>query len=167
MTRDLPPAPPDDEEEPTGSLRPLGPGPLVTAGLVALVGGWLIRPVALRLDRVVPHVPPVSVAVIFFAAAIVFAAAWVTWRVVHRPGSGAGRRLPAHQMVNRFVLARTCALVGAVVLGGYAGNGISHLGVGETMAQSWWSLAAALGGLGLLVAGLLLERACRVPSAKR
>lgn len=163
MTRDLPPAPPDDEEEPTGTLRPLGPGPLVVAGLTALVAGWLIRPVALRLDRVVPHVPPVSVALIFFAAAIVFAAAWVTWRLVHR----FGRRLPAHQMVNRFVLARTCALVGAVVLGGYAGNGISHLGVGETMSQSWWSFGAALGGLGLLVAGLLLERACRVPSEKR
>ena len=47
-----------------------------------------------------------------FAAAIVFAAAWATWRVVHK----LGRRLPAHQMVNRFVLARTCALVGAVVV---------------------------------------------------
>lgn len=161
--RDLPPAPPEEPEEPSGNLRPLGPGPLVLLGLLGLVGGWLIRPVALRLDLVAPHVPPVSVAVIFFAAAIVLAAAWVTWRIVHRQH----RRLPAHQMVNRFVLARTCALVGAVVLGGYAGNGIAHLGVGESMTQSWWSFAASVGGLALLAAGLLLERACRVPSGDR
>lgn len=160
MTRDLPPAPPEEPEEPAGHLRPLGPGPLVVLGLAGLVGGWLLRPVALRLDRVAPHVSPLSVAVIFFAAAIVVAAAWITWRIVHRQR----HRLPAHQMVNRFVLARTCALVGALVLGGYAGNGIAHLGVGESMAQTWWSFAAAAGGLALLVGGLLLERACRVPS---
>lgn len=160
---DVPPPPDRQEEEPPGHLRPLGPGPLVVAGLVGLVVGWLIRPFALRADRVVPHVPPLSVALIFFAAAIVYGAAWITWRMVHR----AGRRLPAHQMVNRFVLARTCAVVGAVVLGGYAGNGISHLGVGESAAQVWWSLGAAAGGLALLVAGLLLERACRVPTPKR
>lgn len=159
MIRDLPPDPPEDEEEPQGSLRPLGPGPVVLLGLVGLVGGWLVRQVALRLDRVAPHVPPLSVAAIFFAAAIVLVAAWGTWRTVHRMG----RRLPAHQMVNRFVLARTCALVGALVLGGYAGNGISHLGVGESAREVWWSLGAAAGGLVLMVSGLLLERACRVP----
>lgn len=160
--RDVPPPPEEEPAEPSGHLHPLGPGPLVVTGLVGLVGGWLIRPLALQLDMVAPHVPPLSVAVIWFAAMIVFAAAWITWRIVHR----SPRRLPAHQMVNRFVLARTCAVVGALVLGGYAGNGIAHLGVGESLAQSWWSFGAASGGLGMLIAGLLLERACRVPSSR-
>lgn len=157
-----PPPPEQDEEEPQGHLRPLGPGPLVVVGVVGLVAGWSIRPVALHANRVAPHVPPISVAVVFFAAAAVFAAAWTTWRQVHR----LRRRLPAHQMVNRFVLARSSALVGAFVLGGYAGNGISHLGVGEQLTQTWWSFAGSVGGLGMLVAGLLLEHACRVPRPK-
>jgi hypothetical protein len=143
-------------------MRPLGPGPLVVLGLLGLVGGWLVRPLSIRAGRVAPSVPPVSVALIFFAAAIVAMAAYFTWRTVHRDG----RRLPTHQAVNRLLLARACALVGAAVLGGYAGNAIAHLGVGEAHARSqvWWSLGAAAGGVALMVAGLLLERACRVPT---
>ena len=66
--------------------------------------------------------------------------------------------------MNRLVLAKACALTGAIVAGGYFGY-----------ALSWWGSTAALGpqrmvqaGLAgvagvLIVAGsLLLERACRV-----
>lgn len=154
-------APDPDDQEPQGRLRPLGPGPLVVLGLVGLVGGWLVRPMSIRAGNVAPSVPPVSVGLIFFGAAIVALAAYSTWRTVHREH----KRLPSHQAVNRLVLARACALVGAVVLGGYLGNAIAHLGVGEGHARSqvWWSLAAAAGGAALLVASLMLERACRVP----
>ncbi|HET9501312.1 MAG TPA: DUF3180 domain-containing protein [Marmoricola sp.] len=142
-------------------MRPLGPGPLVVLGLVGLVGGWLVRPMSIRAGNVAPSVPPVSIGLIFFAAAIVAMAAYFTWRTVHRER----KRLPTHQAVNRLVLARACALVGATVLGGYLGNAISHLGVGEghALLQLWLSLAAAVGGAVLTTAGLLLERACRVP----
>lgn len=161
-----PPEPPEDpeEQEPQGRLRPLGAGPLVAVGLVALVVGWLIRGVSIRSGRAAPDVPPLSVALILFGAAIVGAAAWFTWRTVHRER----RRLPIHQAVNRLLLAKACALVGAVVVGGYSGNAIAHLGVGEGHARSqmWWSFAAAGCGVVLMVTALLLERACRVPRAE-
>jgi hypothetical protein len=51
------------------------------------------------------------------------------------------------------------------VLGGYAGFAIAHLGITPTELSRQRlvrSGLAALGGLLLLVAGLVLERACRV-----
>ena len=162
MSRDPTPNP-DDPAPPEpgpGRIRTSGPATLVPAGLIGLVLGWAIRPLSISTGRVAPAVPGLSVALIFFVAAILAGAAYFTWRTLHREG----RRMPAHHAVNRLVLGKTCALVGAVLLGGYLGNAISHLGVGEGYAQTqvWWSLAAALGGLALMVSALLLERACRV-----
>ena len=67
--------------------------------------------------------------------------------------------------MNRLVLARACAYVGCLVAGGYVGYAISWLGDGSR-ARRPTRLPIGRGGLaGLLVvvAGLLLERACRVP----
>ena len=48
--------------------------------------------------------------------------------------------------------------------GGYAGYAISWLGVPSELAsqRAWRSLAAAIAGVAILIAALLLERACRV-----
>lgn len=150
-----------DPDEPRGTLRPLGPAPLVSIGLVGLVAGWLVRPLSIRAGRPSPDVPPLSVGLICFAAAILAAAAYFTWRTLHRER----RLMPPHHAVNRFVLARACAFVASALTGGYVGNAIAHLGVGEEHArtQVWWSLGAAAAAAALLTAALLLERACRVP----
>lgn len=167
MSRDPvpPPEEPPPDPEPAGRLRPSPPGLLVPAGLLALVAGWAVRPLSLRTGRIAPDVPGLSIALIFFAAAVVVLTAYFTWRTVRR----ARPDLEAHHAVNRLVLGKASAVVGALVVGGYAGNAIAHLGVGGDHAQSqiWLSLAAAAGGVGLLVAGLLLERACRVPGEPR
>jgi hypothetical protein len=75
-------------------------------------------------------------------------------------------RLEPHRMVNRLVLARACALVGALVAGGYAGYAVSWLGVDAELAaqRAWRSAAAAAGGVAMVITSLLLERACRVRS---
>ena len=73
------------------------------------------------------------------------------------------RRLEAHRAVNRLVLARACALVGALVAGGYLGYAVSWLGDASQYADRWILRAAvaALGALGVTLASLVLERACR------
>ena len=43
-------------------------------------------------------------------------------------------RLEPHQAVNRLVLARACALVGALVAGGYVGYALSWVGVDAELA---------------------------------
>jgi hypothetical protein len=78
-----------------------------------------------------------------------------------------GRAVPLepHRAVNRLVLGRACALVGALVAGGYAGYALSWLGIeGDPLAgqRVLRSVIAAVLGVGICVGGILLERACRV-----
>ena len=75
------------------------------------------------------------------------------------------QHLPPHQAVNRLVLAKACALAGAVVAGGYLGYALSWLGVAEGglgTTRMVRSAVAGVGGLLIVAASLALERACRV-----
>ena len=76
------------------------------------------------------------------------------------------QRLEPHRAVNRLVLARACALVGALVAGGYVGYAVSWVGVDTELADQrvWRSAVAALAGVAIVITSLLLERACRVRS---
>lgn len=163
MSRDAPPTPPEedpDPPEPSGRIRLTGPGPVVCCGLLGLVIGWAVRPVCLRAGWVVPGVSWPAITAVYFAAAVVAGAAYLTWRTLHRDR----RRLPAHQAVNRLVLGKASAVVGAAVAGGYLGYAIAHVGIDSptVTAQMVRSGLAALGGVLVLLAGLALERACRV-----
>ena len=95
-------------------------------------------------------------------AAILFGTAWSTRRTIAQHPA----RLSPHQAVNRLVLARACAYVGALAAGAYLGYAVSWLGVG---AANWQVSgpsgrpAPASAGMLVVVGGLLLERACRVP----
>jgi hypothetical protein len=68
--------------------------------------------------------------------------------------------------VNRLVLARACAYVGALAAGAYIGYAVSWLGVNSSDLagqRAFRSACAGVAGLLIVVGGLLLERACRVP----
>lgn len=152
---------PGPPEEPEGHLRPTtGPTLAVAAVLGLLVGGFL-RPVLVGLGRTAPVVTWVQAVALVFMALVVAMVAWYTWRAIHRERRG----LDPQQAVNRLVLARACALVGALAAGGYAGYAVSWLGVDAEMADERLvrSVVAAAGGVALAIASLLLERACRVP----
>ena len=104
---------------------------------------------------------------LFLVAAILAGTAWATWRTLHVHG----HRLEPHRAVNRLVLAKACALVGALAAGGYAGYALSWVGMAAELADQRMvrSGIAALGGLLTCGAALLLERACRVaaPGGRR
>lgn len=152
------------EDRPPGDgprLQPTGPG-VVTAWTVAgLVVGWLARRLLGLAGLPAPVVGWLQVLVLAFGAAVLGGTAWITWRSVH-----VRRERPDPQrMVNRLVLARACALVGALLAGGFVGYAVSWLGVPTELAgqRLLSSLAAAAAGAGMTIASLLLERACRVP----
>jgi len=133
----------------------------VTAwAVVGLVGGWLLRRVAIAWWDVAPVVTWVQPLVLLMAAAILAYTAWSTWRQVqvHRAP------LEPHRAVNRLVLARACALVGALVAGGYLGYALSWLGLPHELAEQriLRATVAGIAGIGICVSALLLERACRV-----
>ncbi len=160
MSRDQAPGPEEPPEPPpSGRVRTTAPGALLATGLVALVLGWAVRPTALALDLSAPRVSWVQVGVLYLVAGILVLMARATQRAV------AGRQpLRAHEAVNRLVLAKACALAGAAVAGGYLGFAFSWVGIdaelaGERMLRA---VIAAVGGLLVVAAALLLERACRV-----
>ncbi len=147
-------------EPPAGSLRPTSPLTLLGWAVVGGVLGWALHPVADRLGVVPPLVTRGQPLALALLAAILGYVAWITYRAVHVRRE----RLEAHQAVNRLVLARACALVGALVAGGYAGYALSWVGDRAERADDRiaGSLAAAGCAVVALVAALLLERACRV-----
>jgi hypothetical protein len=85
-------------------------------------------------------------------------------RIEQRPR--AGRLNPL--LVARFaVLAKASSLAGAIFAGAYGGIAAWALSERERLTVAAQNLAPAIagvvGGLGLVAAALLLERACRVP----
>jgi hypothetical protein len=132
---------------------------LATWAIGGLVVGWLSHPLSDRWGSppVVTWTQPLGLVLV---AAILGYTAWATWRTVHVRRE----RLDPARAVNRLVLARACALVGALVGGGYLGYALSWLGDPAELAeqQAVRSGVAVLACLAVVVAGLLLERACRV-----
>jgi hypothetical protein len=156
--------PPDEPPppQPEGRLRPMGPGALVAWGLVGLVAGWLFHSLLDRGTGVPPTVSWAQPLTLLLVAAILWATAWSTRRTVQQRTS----RLSPHQFVNRLALARACAYVGALVAGFYFGYAVSWIGV-ETSdlagQRVFRSACAGVAGILVVVGGVLLERACRVP----
>ncbi|GAB3761849.1 putative membrane protein [Nocardioides ginsengisegetis] len=151
------------EGEPSGGhLRPTSGGVLVGWAIVGLVGGWLLHGYAERYMAAAPVVTWAQPLALLLVAAILGTTAWLTYRSIHVHH----QRPEAHRMVNRLVLARACALVGALMAGGYAGYALSWLGVQGDLAsqRAWRSAAAAAAGVAIAITAVLLERACRVGS---
>lgn len=158
------PAPPagPPEEEPPGRIRPASARGVTACAVVGLVAGWVYGRVADGLSGPAP-VPawaqPVTLAFIAVALGLT---AWQTHRTlqVHR------LRLEAHRAVNRLALGRAAVYVGALVAGAYGGYAVAWIGPVAELAQqrALRSGLAALAAVGVVVAGLLLERACRVRS---
>jgi hypothetical protein len=150
---------PDDRP---GRLRPTSAAALTAWGVVGLVGGWLLRTVVVRSGGTPPIVTWAQPLALVLVALILGATAYLTWRTMHVHR----QRLEPHQAVNRLVLARACALVGALVAGGYLGYAVSWIGVGTELADQRVvrSVVAGLAGVAIVVTALLLERACRVRS---
>ena len=164
MSRDRLPDPPEAPTPPDPRrLRPTGPGPVTGMASAGLLLGWLLHPVAETVRGTAPVITWVQPLTLLLVAAILGWTAWVTYRTVHVRRE----QLLPHQAVNRLVLARACALVGALVAGGYLGYAVSWLGIDADLAQQRVVRSVFAGAAGVLicVGGLLLERACRDPPA--
>jgi Protein of unknown function (DUF3180) len=160
------PQPPDDERpeppEPDRRLRPMSPAVLSTWAVIGLIAGWGFHRIADRGTGVPPQVPWLQPLALFLVACIMFGTAWSTRRTIEQhPG-----HLSPHQAVNRLVLARACAYVGALAAGVYIGYAVSWLGVSSSDIagqRAFRSACAGVAGILVVVGGVLLERACRVP----
>ncbi len=142
-----------------GRIRPVSAALISGAVVVGLILGWLIRPVWESTDHIVPLVGWRQPLVLAFMAALIGFTAWSTWRTVAEQKEP----LPAHQGVNRLVLAKTCAVLGAFAAGAYAGHALSWIGIAPDLSSPRIirPMVACLCAAAVCVAGLLLEQACR------
>lgn len=127
------------------------------------LAGWLIVVVANALDLVPPYVPWTAPAALAVIAALVGALAWSTHQRLHVRGE----RIEADRAVGFLVLGKASALAGALIAGGYLIFGLLFVGRWDAdgpRERVIRSLVAVVVSIGLCIAGLLLERACRVPS---
>lgn len=135
---------------------------LVVAALFGGLAGWLIAVTTEALNVVPPSIPWSAPVGLFVVAALVGAIAWTT----HQQIQVRRERMEPQRAVAFLVLGKASALGGALVAGGYLGYALSFVsrfdaeGPRERVIRS---LVAIVGGLALGLAGLLLERACRVP----
>jgi hypothetical protein len=159
------PEPPGEEPEPPepeGRLRPMSPAVLCTWTAIGLVAGWLFHLVSDQGTGLPPQVPWAQPLALFLVAAILVGTALSTRRTIAQHPA----RLSPQQAVNRLVLARACAYVGALAAGVYIGYAVSWLGIDSTELagqRAFRSACAGVAGILVVAGGVLLERACRVP----
>ena len=96
---------------------PPRPGALIGSALVGLVLGWLLRPVSIRLSGTAPTVGWLPVLALAFVALVIGLGRLVDVPVRCTAATSGSQ---PHHAVNRLVLAKACALVGALVAGGYS-----------------------------------------------
>lgn len=152
----------------TGRIQPTRIRVLVAIAVVTGVLAW--SAVLLWDDRqgTVPSVPWSAPLVLGFLAAVVGGFAWVLrLRLAALRAREAGAR-PVDPLVAARALgiAKASAIVGALVLGLYAGVGLyfaRDLDIDVRRERAVVCLLAVVAALLLIVAGLLLERVLRIP----
>jgi hypothetical protein len=155
----VPSAPPPPSP---GSIELTPARSLVVAALVGALSGWLIVVAANTLGLNAPRVPWTAPIALVLIAAFVGVLAYTT----HQRIQVRRQRIAAERAVAFLVLGKASALAGAVVAGGYLAFAlmfVSRFEADTPRERVIRSAVAVVAGVGLSVAGLLLERACRVP----
>ena len=129
---------------------------------MGLIIGRLIPVVVVRLDGTVPRVSWAAALALLLGAGVVGGLAWSTWQSLHKKK----QRMTSDHGVTMLALAKASAAVGALFVGVYAGFAVAFIDSTDSplgKERVLHSVGAAVAGLLLMVAGLMLERALQVP----
>lgn len=145
-----------------GSVRPTSVRSLTIAAIVGAVLGWLVGVGPNLVDLPVPQVPWSAAVALVLAAVLVALLARSTHVRIQR------RReyVDPARAVGLLVLGKASALAGALVATGYLVFGllfVDRLAAPYPRERVIRSAVGLIGAAGLCVAGLALERACKVP----
>jgi H+/Cl- antiporter ClcA len=151
-------------QEPAGGSVKLTPfRTLVVAALFGGLAGWILVVTANALDLIPPEVPWTAPIGLILVAALVGALAYAT----HQRIQVRHERIEPQRAVAFLVLGKASALAGALVAGGYFGFALmflTRLDASAPRDRVIRSAVAVVAGIVLCVMGLLLERACKVPT---
>jgi MFS family permease len=150
-------------EQPSGgSVRSTPPRALAVAAIFGALAGWLIVAVANSCDLVPPQVPWTAPVGVLLIAGLVGVFAYTT----HTRIQVRKERMDPQRAVAYLVLGKASALAGALIAGGYLAFAlmfVTRIDADAPRDRVIRSAVAVVAGVGLAIAGLLLERACRVP----
>jgi H+/Cl- antiporter ClcA len=151
-------------EEPSGGSVNLTPfRALIVAAVFGGLAGWLVVVIANAFDLIPPEVPWTAPIGLILVAALVGALAYAT----HQRIQVRRERIEPQRAVALLVLGKASALAGALVAGGYFGFALMFLARLDAAAprdRVIRSAVAIVAGVALCIMGLLLERACKVPT---
>jgi H+/Cl- antiporter ClcA len=146
-----------------GSLRLTPFRALVVAALFGGLAGWLLVVIANALDVIPPEVPWTAPIGLILVAALVGVLAYST----HQRIQVRHERMEPQRAVAFLVLGKASALAGALVAGGYFGFAfmfLTRLDAAAPRDRVIRSAVAIVAGIVVCAMGLLLERACQVPT---
>jgi uncharacterized protein DUF3180 len=147
-----------------GSIKITPPRALAVAALFGALAGWLVVAATNSFDLVAPQVPWTAPVGVFLIAGLVGVIAYSTHQRIHVRR----QRIEPQRAVAFLVLGKASALAGALVAGGYLTYALMFITRLDAVAprdRVIKSVVATVAGVVLVVAGLLLERACRVPKS--
>lgn len=130
--------------------------------MVGALAGWLVVVAANALGLLPPQVPWTAPGAVAIIAALVGVLAYSTWQRIQVRRE----RMDAQRAVAYLVLGKASALAGAMVAGGYLLFALLFVSRWEADAPRDRVIRAgiaAVAGVAMMIAGLRLERACRVP----
>lgn len=138
--------------------------PLLIASLVGigLVIGRLIPELFMRADHSVPVVGWGAAVTLLLGAIVLGVLAWSTWQSLHKKNL----RMTSDHGVTMLALAKASAAVAALFAGIYGGYAIGYLDSFDSPLGKDRVIhagAAAVAGLLMMIAALVLERALRIP----
>ena len=152
----------------TPTLRPTRPGPLAALVVLFALVGYVLAETAYGTLPNLPLYAPVTLVLLTITE--LGMAKVVRDRLMHRldrSGRPPARPLHPMQVARAAVLAKASSTAGAVLLGGYAGLLAWTLPRRDELvlagSDALVAGLSALGALTLVVAALVLERACRTP----
>jgi hypothetical protein len=135
---------------------------LLVAALFGGLASWLVVVTANALDMLPPRIPWTAPVGLVVFAALVGALAWST----HQRLQVRRERMEPQRAVAFLVLGKASALAGAAVAGGYLGFALmflTRIDAATPRDRVIRSAVAVVAGVALAIAGLRLERACKVP----
>ena len=156
-------APRDKQEPPRpGSVRPTSRRLLIAIAVLGLAIGVTVVQAIESGGGVAPAVSWLTLIAWAYLAALLFAAA----RNTHQRIQVRRERMEPSRAVFLLMIGKASAFVGALCTGVYAGFALRFLqAMGSSGPRNRVIMAAAAAVISVLVvtAGLLLERACRIP----
>lgn len=135
---------------------------LAVAFVVGVLLGYLLVPLSESQNGTAPRVEWAAIMALAVIAGILLVFAYSTYRTVHRERL----LMDPRRAVNFLLLAKASALMGALIAGGYLGFGwqfVDQMDIQLPRERVIHSVIAAAASVLIVLAGLLLERACRVP----